>query len=240
VKNVTHTVQSYEAMGVAAIFLEDQVSPKRCGHMSGKRVIQPEVMEERISAAAAARHSEDFFLIARTDAREPEGLDSALRRAERYAKAGADGVYVEAPKSVRELEQIGKALPGVPQMTNMFEGDKETPWVTPKELGKLGFSMILYPTTLLFSGCALSGAGAGGPRSRQADATKRGRGHDRIRRHCRTGALGRDRESVPAWERAVKHRFTATCRGTFTADSLVLIECHYVIRSALNLQRVLI
>jgi 2-methylisocitrate lyase-like PEP mutase family enzyme len=137
-------------MGVSAIFLEDQVSPKRCGHMSGKRVIQPEVMEERISAAAAARQSEDLFLVARTDARQPEGLDSALRRAERYVKAGADGIYVEAPKSVKELEQIGKALPGVPQMTNMFEGDKETPWVTPKELGKLGFSMILYPTTLLF------------------------------------------------------------------------------------------
>lgn len=150
VKNVTHTVASYEAMGVAAIFLEDQVSPKRCGHMSGKRVIPAEIMEERIRAAAAARHSDDFFLIARTDAREPEGLDSALRRAERYVKAGANGIYVEAPKSVKELEQIGKALPGVPQMTNMFEGDKETPWVTPKELGKLGFSMILYPTTLLF------------------------------------------------------------------------------------------
>jgi 2-methylisocitrate lyase-like PEP mutase family enzyme len=150
VKSVMHTVQSYEAMGVAAIFLEDQVSPKRCGHMSGKRVIQPEVMEERISAAAAARQSDDFFLVARTDAREPEGLDSALRRAERYVKAGADGIYVEAPKSVKELEEIGKALAAVPQMTNMFEGDKETPWLTPKELGKLGFSMILYPTTLLF------------------------------------------------------------------------------------------
>jgi 2-methylisocitrate lyase-like PEP mutase family enzyme len=150
VKSVMHTVQSYEAMGVAAIFLEDQVSPKRCGHMSGKRVIQPEVMEERISVAAAARQSDDFFLVARTDAREPEGLDSALRRAERYVKAGADGIYVEAPKSVKELEEIGKALAAVPQMTNMFEGDKETPWLTPKELGKLGFSMILYPTTLLF------------------------------------------------------------------------------------------
>lgn len=88
--------------------------------------------------------------MARTDAREAEGLDSALRRAEQYVKAGADGIYVEAPKSVKELVQIGKALPGVPQMTNMFEGDKETPWLTPKELGKLGFSMILYPTTLLF------------------------------------------------------------------------------------------
>jgi 2-methylisocitrate lyase-like PEP mutase family enzyme len=150
VKNVTHTVRSYEAMGVSAVFLEDQVAPKRCGHMQGKRVISPEIMEERISAASSARHSIDFFIVARTDAREPEGLESALRRAERYLKAGADGIYVEAPKSVKELEQIGKALPGIPQMTNMFEGDEETPWLTPKDLKKLGFSMILYPTTVLF------------------------------------------------------------------------------------------
>jgi 2-methylisocitrate lyase-like PEP mutase family enzyme len=77
-------------------------------------------------------------------------LDSALERAARYLNAGADGIYVEAPKSKKELEQIGKAFPGVPQMTNMFEGDNETPWLTPKELSKLGFSMILYPTSLLF------------------------------------------------------------------------------------------
>ena len=150
VKNVTHTLRFYEAMGVSAIFLEDQMSPKRCGHLSGKKVIAAEKMEEKIKAAASARHSEDFFLVARTDAREPEGLDSALKRAERYLKAGADGIYVEAPKNEKELEQIGKAFHGVPQMTNMFEGDDETPWLTPKELSKLGFSMILYPTTLLF------------------------------------------------------------------------------------------
>jgi 2-methylisocitrate lyase-like PEP mutase family enzyme len=137
-------------MGVSAIFLEDQVSPKRCGHMQGKRVITPELMEERIGAASSARHSTDLFIVARTDAREPEGIEAALRRAERYVKAGADGIYVEAPKNVKELEQIGKSLPGTPQMTNMFEGDKETPWVTPKDLKKLGFSMILYPTTVLF------------------------------------------------------------------------------------------
>jgi 2-methylisocitrate lyase-like PEP mutase family enzyme len=150
VKNVTHTVRSYEALGVSAIFLEDQASPKRCGHLSGKKVVPAEVMEQKIRAAAAARQSDDFFLVARTDAREPEGLDSALKRVERYLKAGADGIYVEAPKSKKELEQIGKAFHGVPQMTNMFEGDEETPWLTPKELSKLGFSMILYPTTLLF------------------------------------------------------------------------------------------
>ena len=151
VKNVTYTVQRYQAMGVAAIFLEDQVAPKRCGHMAGKRVVPAETMIAKIKAAVAARTDEKtLFLVARTDAREPEGLDSALRRGEAYLKAGADGLYVEAPKSEKELEQIGKAFQGVPQMTNMFEGDDETPWLTPKELHKLGFSMILYPTTILF------------------------------------------------------------------------------------------
>jgi len=150
VKNVTHTVRQYEALGVSAIFLEDQMAPKRCGHLSGKRVVPTELMEEKIKAAIAARRNEEFFLVARTDAREPEGLDSALARADRYLKAGADGLYVEAPKSKKELEQIGKAFHGVPQMTNMFEGDNETPWMTPKELVKFGFSMILYPTSLLF------------------------------------------------------------------------------------------
>ena len=151
VKNVTYTVRHYEAMGVAAIFLEDQVAPKRCGHMAGKRVVPSEIMIQKIKAAAAARQDSDgVFLIARTDAREPEGLDSALRRAESYLQAGADGIYIEAPKSVKELDQIGRTFKGAQQVTNMFEGDKETPWLTPKELHKLGFSMILYPTTLLF------------------------------------------------------------------------------------------
>ena len=126
------------------------VAPKRCGHLSGKRVISAEKMVRKIEAAMDARASADFFLVARTDAREPEGLDAALSRAEKYLKAGADGIYVEAPKSKKEIEQIGKAFSGVPQMTNMFEGDDETPWLTPKELSALGFSMILYPTTLLF------------------------------------------------------------------------------------------
>jgi 2-methylisocitrate lyase-like PEP mutase family enzyme len=151
VKNVTYTVQTYEAMGVAAIFLEDQVAPKRCGHLAGKRVVSPEVMMRKIKAATAARHDDNsIFIVARTDAREPEGLDSALRRAESYLRAGADGIYVEAPKSEEELEQIGRAFKGAQQMTNMFEGDNQTPWLTPKELHKIGFSMILYPTTLLF------------------------------------------------------------------------------------------
>jgi 2-methylisocitrate lyase-like PEP mutase family enzyme len=150
VKNVTHTIQTYEAMRVSALFLEDQVSPKRCGHLSGKDIVPVELMEHKIQAAVAARVNPDLFLIARTDALESEGLDGALSRAERYLKAGADGIYVEAPKSEKDLRKIGEAFQGVPQVTNMFEGDGETPWLTPNELQKLGFSMILYPTTILF------------------------------------------------------------------------------------------
>ena len=149
-KNVTHTVASYEAMGVSAIFIEDQVSPKRCGHMSGKEVVPADIMVQRLEAALAARRSPDFFIVARTDALGVEGLDAALKRGERYLRAGADGLYIEAPTSVEHLEQIGAAFKGVPQMTNMFEGDKQTPWLTPMELSSLGFSMILYPTSLLF------------------------------------------------------------------------------------------
>jgi 2-methylisocitrate lyase-like PEP mutase family enzyme len=149
-KNITHTVASYEALGVSAVFIEDQVSPKRCGHMSGKEVVDVTIMEQRIEAAVGARHSPEFFIVARTDALAVEGMDAALRRGERYVKAGADGIYVEAPTSVKELEHIGRTFKGVPQMTNMFEGDQETPWLTPSELQSLGFSMILYPTTLLF------------------------------------------------------------------------------------------
>lgn len=149
-KNVTHTIRSYDAMGVSAVFIEDQVSPKRCGHMTGKEVVPAEIMVQRIEAAVAARRSQEFFIVARTDALGVEGLDKALKRGERYLKAGADGIYIEAPKSVDDLEKIGRTFRGVPQMTNMFEGDNETPWLTPGELHSLGFSMILYPTSLLF------------------------------------------------------------------------------------------
>jgi 2-methylisocitrate lyase-like PEP mutase family enzyme len=149
-KNVTHMICSYEAMGVAAVFIEDQRSPKRCGHMSGKQVVDTAIMVQRIEAAAAARQSKTFFIVARTDALSVEGLDHALKRSERYLKAGADGIYIEAPESVEQLEKIGNAFKGTPQMTNMFDGDHRTPWLTPMELHRLGFSMILYPTSLLF------------------------------------------------------------------------------------------
>jgi 2-methylisocitrate lyase-like PEP mutase family enzyme len=100
IKNVSYTVRRYEMMGVAALFIEDQVAPKRCGHLSGKSVVPAGVMENKIKAAGAARQNPDgLFLIARTDALEPEGIDNALRRAERYLKAGADCIYIEAPRN---------------------------------------------------------------------------------------------------------------------------------------------
>src|SRR6058998_3169527 len=133
-KNVARTIAGYEAMGVAAIFMEDQVAPKRCGHMAGKRVIEPAAMGAKIRAAAAARHKADTFIIARTDARAVHGLDDALRRAELYLRAGADGLFIEAPQSVEELARVGRAFPGVPQLANMVEGGGRTPVLAPQEL----------------------------------------------------------------------------------------------------------
>ncbi len=121
VKNVAHTIEGYEAMGASSIFLEDQVAPKRCGHMAGKDVIPAADMVAKIKAAVGARRSKDFFIIARTDARAVHGLDEALRRGEQYLKAGADGIFIEAPQTVKELEMIGAAFKGVPQLANMLE-----------------------------------------------------------------------------------------------------------------------
>jgi 2-methylisocitrate lyase-like PEP mutase family enzyme len=151
VKNVTRTIQGYEAMGVGSIFMEDQTAPKRCGHMAGKSVIDAEDMAAKIRAAASARRSSDFFIVARTDARAVHGLDEALRRGELYLKAGADGLFIEAPETIEELEKVGRTFKGVPQFANMVEGGGQTPILSPTELYKIGFSMVAYPTTLLFS-----------------------------------------------------------------------------------------
>jgi methylisocitrate lyase len=117
--------------------------------MAGKDVIPAEIMEAKIRAAAAARADPGTFLVARTDARAVHGLDEALRRAERYLKAGADGIFVEAPENLDELARIGAAFRHVPQIANMLEGGR-TPLVPPAELYAMGFAMAAYPTTLLF------------------------------------------------------------------------------------------
>jgi 2-methylisocitrate lyase-like PEP mutase family enzyme len=150
VKNVSHTIQSYERMGVSAIFMEDQVAPKRCGHMAGKDVIPADEMVRKVRAAAAARSSRDFYIIARTDARAVHGLDDALRRGEMYLEAGADGLFIEAPQTPEELAKVGRSFQGVGQMANMVEGGGQTPVLPPDELYKLGFNMVAYPTTLIF------------------------------------------------------------------------------------------
>ena len=151
VKNVTHTVNVYEQMGVSAIFIEDQKPPKRCGHMAGKEVIPPEEMTEKLRAAAAARSDKDSIcLIARTDAEEPNGLDDAMRRCELYLKGGADAIYIEAEHSEKDLKRIGREFKGVHKVANVFEGGGKSPWMSPKQLQELGFTMALYPTTVLF------------------------------------------------------------------------------------------
>src|SRR5215470_10539518 len=138
VKNVVRTVQSYERMGVSAILLEDQLWPKRCGHMEGKKVVPVELAEAKIRAATAERLDPETWIVARTDARQVYDLDEALRRAERYIRAGADGIFIEAPRSLDELQRIGRAF-DVPQICNPLMGG-HTPILTMEELGQLGFN----------------------------------------------------------------------------------------------------
>src|SRR5438309_4881902 len=150
-KNVTHTVHTYDSLGVAAIFIEDQKSPKKCGHMSGKQVIPAKDMVNKLRAALAAREDKDtLFIIARTDAIEPEGLDSALRRAEQYLSAGVDAVYFDGAQDVKQLRRIGKEFKGTPLALSLLENGGKTPWLPPAILAELGFAMVLYPTSVLF------------------------------------------------------------------------------------------
>lgn len=147
VKNVVHTVHTYERMGVAALQIEDQRWPKRCGHMAGKVVVPAGEMEAKIRAATRERLRSETFIWARTDARGPLGLDEALRRADRYLRAGADGLFIEAPRTVEELEIIGRAF-DVPQQANPLAGGL-TQILKPEELHQLGFKVIVYGIDLL-------------------------------------------------------------------------------------------
>jgi len=146
-KNVVHVVHSLERLGAQALFFEDQVSPKRCGHIAGKALVPTEEMESKIRAAAGERLRPDTFIIARTDAREVVGMDEALRRGERYLRAGADGLFIEAPVSIEEMDRIGRAF-DVPLLANMLEGGR-TPILKPVELEQLGFRIVIYGISLL-------------------------------------------------------------------------------------------
>ena len=143
--NVQHTVRGYEAAGAAAIQLEDQEFPKRCGHTPGRRVIPAEDMVKKIRVAVEARRRSDFLIIARTDARTSLGLDEALRRGEAYVKAGADLLFIESPESEAELERIGRTF-DTPLIANMVERGR-TPVLGAKRLEELGFSVAIHPAT---------------------------------------------------------------------------------------------
>ncbi len=148
--NVIRTVQEYEAAGVAGIHLEDQVTPKKCGHMEGKQVIPVDEAAAKIRAAANARSSPDFVIIARTDARQVEGLESALNRGRKYREAGADLLFIEAPQSEQEIETVARTFPDVPLFFNWAEGGK-TPPMPLSRLRELGFRIIIFPISTLLT-----------------------------------------------------------------------------------------
>ena len=148
VLNVRRTIQGYERAGAAAVHLEDQVIPKRCGHLAGKQLVPVEEMTAKIRAAADARTDRDFVLIARTDAIAVEGFDAALERAARYREAGADVLFVEAPN----MEQLPKIAPRLkaPLLYNMAASGK-TPFLGKDEIERLGFKIIIYPNWMMLA-----------------------------------------------------------------------------------------
>ncbi|MDY7105637.1 MAG: oxaloacetate decarboxylase [Actinomycetota bacterium] len=148
--NVIHTVRTYEAAGVAAFHLEDQVHPKRCGHMDGKEVVPTAEMVAKVEAAVAARTDPDLTIIARTDARAPEGFDAALDRMRAYIGAGADVAFVEAPQSLDEIERIAAELSPTPLLFNWVEKAKSPP-VSIDQLRELGFALVILPITTLLA-----------------------------------------------------------------------------------------
>ena len=145
--NVMRTVREYEKTGVAAIHIEDQITPKKCGHFEGKQLISQDEMLGKIRAAIDAREDPDFVLIVRTDARAVLGLDEAIKRAQAYRKAGADAIFLEAPQSVDELKIIAKSI-DAPLLANMVEGGK-TPFLTVQELEEMGFNIAIYPRSAI-------------------------------------------------------------------------------------------
>ena len=148
--NVARLVQAYEQAGVQCIQLEDQLSPKRCGHMDDKQVCPLEEAVSKIRMALASRRSEDFLIMARTDARAPCGLDEALHRGEAFLEAGADLLFIEAPQSIAEMEAIGERFAGTPLVANMVE-DGKTPLLSYPQLLDLGFQVVLRPISALLA-----------------------------------------------------------------------------------------
>lgn len=144
--NVVRTVRAYERAGAAALHLEDQVEPKRCGHYEGKEIVSAHEMEQKIRAAVVARERGRLVIIARTDARAVNGLEAAIERGNVYAKAGADMIFVEAPQSVEEIERLAQEVKA-PLLINMFWGGK-TPLMGANQLAALGYRLMIVPSDL--------------------------------------------------------------------------------------------
>jgi methylisocitrate lyase len=147
--NVARTVRSYERAGVAGLFIEDQVSPKRCGHMDGKRVVPAVEMAAKLKAALDARIDADLVVCARTDARAVEGLDAAIERCQLYREAGADLLFVDAPESVEELRRVCSEIDG-PCLANLIEGGK-TPILPARQLEAMGFAAVTWPVSASYA-----------------------------------------------------------------------------------------
>ena len=143
--NVRHTVRGYELAGVSAIQIEDQAFPKKCGHVDGQKLVPLEEMLTRIKVAQDCRDSDDFLIIARTDARKAAGKDEAMRRCEAFAEAGADILFYEAPADLDEMSEIGRNF-DLPLMANMVEGGA-TPIMTPNELAEIGYQIAIFPAS---------------------------------------------------------------------------------------------
>ncbi|MET4700409.1 2-methylisocitrate lyase-like PEP mutase family enzyme [Constrictibacter sp. MBR-5] len=147
--NVQRTIRTYERAGVSALHIEDQNWPKRCGHLEGKTLIPAEEMAAHLRAACDARLDQDFVIIARTDAIAVEGFDKAMERAKLYEEAGADVIFVEAPRTMEQLQAIPKML-NVPTLYNMASSGK-TPFLTADEMQELGFRLVIYPNFMLMA-----------------------------------------------------------------------------------------
>jgi len=147
--NVWRLVRDLQNLGAAGIFLEDQIWPKRCGHMTGKDVISTDNYIPKLKAALEARKNKDFIIVARTDARAPLGLEEAIERGEAYRKAGADVIFVEAPRSIEELKKIANRI-DAPLVANMIE-EGITPNLPAKELLKMGYRIAVFPLSGLYA-----------------------------------------------------------------------------------------
>lgn len=143
--NIVRTVRAFESAGISAMHIEDQVLPKRCGHLSGKRVVDEEEMVKKIKTAVSARKNEDFMIIARTDARSVTGIDDAIRRSQTYYDAGADIIFTEALQSKEEFQRFAKEVQA-PLMANMTEFGK-SPLLSANELKEIGYKLVIFPLT---------------------------------------------------------------------------------------------